>query len=334
MYNVAGGTTRFPSGKSSARRAAPVSGKENGERFRVLLEHLPVGVYRTTPDGRIVEANRALSEILGASRPSDLLRVNVRDLYVKVKDRDEHLRRLEKKPIVFKEFEIRRLDGSRAWIRDHPRAVKDARGRIVSYDGIIVDITSRKKAEKQLHKALADLERANKKYLNQSLTDDLTRLYNRRGFFSFAQQLLSIAKRVRNSICLVFLDVDNLKAINDTWGHKEGDRALSEFGRILRETFRESDVIGRVGGDEFAVLVLLPNRDQGRILLERFQDKLEAFNRKRRRKFSLEASMGVVWCSPDQRRTLENLLFTADRRMYWNKQHKSQMRLFSSALKG
>lgn len=334
MVNLAGDTTRLPSGKSSARRTAPASGKENGERFRVLLEHLPVGVYRTTPDGRIVEANRSLGEILGAARPSDLMRVNVRDLYVKARDRDEHLRRLEKKPIVFKEFEIRRLDGSRAWVRDHPRAVKDARGRIVFYDGIIVDISTQKKAEKQLHRALTELERTNKKFLSQSLTDDLTRLYNRRGFFSFAQQLLSIAKRVRNSICLVFLDVDNLKSINDTWGHKEGDRALAEFGRILRETFRESDVIGRVGGDEFAVLVLLPTRDQGRILLERFQERLDAYNRQRRRKFSLEASMGVVWCGPDQRRSLETLLFTADRRMYWNKHHKTQMRLFSSALRG
>ncbi|MBN2200298.1 MAG: GGDEF domain-containing protein, partial [Candidatus Aminicenantes bacterium] len=319
---------RKPSGKTAGRR-----GKENGERYRALLEHLPVGIYRTTPEGRIVEFNRALGEILGAAKPADLLRVNVRNLYVKARDRDEHLRRLEKKPIVFKEFEFKRLDGSKVWVRDHPRAVKDARGRIVCYDGIIVDITARKRAEKQLHKALTDLERANKKYLSQSLTDDLTRLYNRRGFFSFAQQLFRIAKRVRNPLCLVFLDIDNLKVINDTWGHKEGDRALFEFGNILKETFRESDVIGRVGGDEFAVLVLLPTRDQGRLLLERLQDRLEAFNRRRRKKFSLEASMGVVWCDPEQRRSLQNLLMAADRRMYWNKQRKSRTRLFPSTLK-
>jgi len=323
-----GSALRQPSGKAAGRR-----GMENGERYRILLEHLPVGIYRSTPDGRIIEFNRALGEILGAAKPSDLMKVNVKDLYLKAKERDEHLRRLEKTPIVFKEFEMRRLDGAKVWVRDHPRAVRDARGRIIYYDGIIVDISSRKKAERHLHKALSDLERANKKYLSQSLTDDLTRLYNRRGFFSFAQQLFRIAKRVHNPICLVFLDVDNLKAVNDTWGHKEGDRALKEFGRILKETFRESDVIGRVGGDEFAVLVLLPSRDQGRILLERFQDRLDAFNRRRHKKFSLEASMGVVWCEPEQRRSLQNLLMTADRRMYWNKHHKSQSRLFFSALK-
>ncbi|MBM3297608.1 MAG: diguanylate cyclase [Candidatus Aminicenantes bacterium] len=320
---------------SQKRRSRPRSGsrRENGERYRILLEHLPVGVYRTTPDGRIIEGNRALCEILGATRPSELLNINVQDLYLRAKDRNDHLRHLEKKPIVIREFEIKKLDGSKTWVRDHPRAVRDSRGRIIHYDGIILDISARKRAEKQLDKVLSDLERANKKYLNQSLTDDLTLLYNRRGFFTFAQQLLRIAKRVRNSICLVFLDIDNLKVVNDTWGHKQGDLALFEFGRILRETFRESDVVGRVGGDEFAALILLPSRDQGRILLERLQDKLEAFNRQRRKKFSLEASMGVVWCGPDQRRSLENLLMTADRRMYWSKHHKSQRQLFASALR-
>ncbi|OGD10123.1 MAG: hypothetical protein A2Y86_01545 [Candidatus Aminicenantes bacterium RBG_13_62_12] len=313
--------------------SAPAFLKDNRERYRALLEHLPVGVYRTTPDGRIIEANRALCEILAAAKPSNLNRVNVKELYVKARDRDDHLKRLEKKTIVFKEFEMKRLDGSKVWVRDHPRAVRDSRGRVIYYDGIIVDITATKRAEIQLHKALSDLERVNKKYYNQSLTDDLTKLYNRRGFFSFSQQLLRISKRVRNSIFLVFLDVDNLKAINDSWGHKQGDRALFEFAQILKETFRESDVIGRVGGDEFAALVLLHSRSEGRVLLERLRDRLDAYNRQRKRKFTLEASMGVVWCGPDQRRSLENLLFAADRRMYWNKHHKTQMALYPSALR-
>ncbi len=296
--------------------------KEREERYGLLLEHLPVGVYRTTPDGRIIEANRMLGEMLGAGKPSDLIKINVRDLYVKGKDRDDHLRRLEKKTVVVTEFEMRRLDGGKIWVRDHPRAVKSARGRILYYDGILVDITAQKKAELRLQKALADLEALNKKYLDQSLTDDLTGLFNRRGFFTFAQQLLKISKRVRNPVCLVYLDVDNLKAINDGWGHKEGDRALMEFGRILKETFRESDVIGRVGGDEFAAVVLVPSRNEGEALLERLREKLKAHRRHRHRKFSLSASMGVVWCESEQRRSLETLLMTADRRMYWNKHRK------------
>ena len=301
-----------------ARQALLVS----EERYRLLLEHLPVGVYRTTPDGQIIEANPALADILGIQKISDLYQLNVRDLYIKKKDRDEHLRKLASQTTFFTEFELRRLDGRRVWIRDLPRAVKDLGGRILYYDGIIVDITSRKKAETQLHKALLELERANHQLLNQSLTDDLTGLHNRRGFLTLGQQTMKYAKRFHSDVYILFLDIDRLKTINDTWGHKAGDQALADFGRILREAFRETDIIGRMGGDEFAALVLISSRSQYRALLERLEDRLKAYNQKGKQKFSISVSIGSVRCSAGRRRSLESILRQADDRMYEQKHKK------------
>jgi len=293
------------------------------ERYRLLLEHLPVGVYRTTTDGQIIEANPALAEILGVQKISDLYQLNVRDLYVKKIDRDEHLRKLASKTTFFTDFELRRLDGRRLWIRDLPRAVKDLGGRILYYDGIIVDITARKKAEKQLHKALLELERANHQLLSQSLTDDLTGLHNRRGFLTLGQQTMKYAKRFHSDVNLLFLDIDGLKTINDTWGHKAGDQALADFGRILREAFRETDIIGRMGGDEFAALVLMSSRTQYRALLERLWDRLKVYNQKGKQKFSIMVSIGSVRCSAARCRSLESILRQADERMYEQKRKKS-----------
>jgi diguanylate cyclase (GGDEF)-like protein/PAS domain S-box-containing protein len=300
------------------------------ERYRVLLEHLPVGVYRTTPDGRIIEANQALGAMIGAASVTDLYRLNVKDLYVKKIDRTEHLQKLRAKTTFFTEFELRRLDGRRMWVRDHPRTVRDSGGRILYYDGIIVDMTARKKAEKQLHKALLDLKRANQNLLSQSLTDDLTGLYNRRGFFTLGQQTLKIAKRLHDTVCLVYLDIDSLKAINDTWGHKTGDKALADFGQILRETFRESDIIGRLGGDEFAALVLMSSPAQDRTLLERLREKLAAYNRKVKKKFSIGVSIGLVRHAAAGTLSLDSLIRQADQRMYLQKHRKDSDALAAS----
>jgi len=101
--------------------------------------------------------------------------------------------------------------------------------------GIVRDISDRKKAEEEL--------------LALSITDPLTGLYNRRGFLTFAQQQLKMAERTMKGLTILFADLDGMKWINDNLGHLEGDKALIETAQVLREIFRESDIIGRIGGD-------------------------------------------------------------------------------------
>ncbi len=144
-------------GERRERRQREAAGGEF--RYRDLLQHLPVGVYRTTPGGRIIEANRELARMLGFRRRRDLLDLNVRDLYVRRRSRREHITRLAARGIAFSEFELRVAGGGTIWVRDHPRAIQDAQGRVLYIDGILVDVSERKRVEEALRRSEQDYRR-------------------------------------------------------------------------------------------------------------------------------------------------------------------------------
>ena len=164
--------------------------------------------------------------------------------------------------------------------------------------------------------------RARSQLTRLALTDELTGLYNRRGFFAFVEQQLKLAKRNHKKLLLIFLDLDGLKQINDTHGHQEGDRALRDVAQILKTTFREPDVIARIGGDEFSVLAEGAGDDGSQVLLSRLQEKHKDYCEQMDRKFKLSLSMGVTTLSPDSSNTVEQLLTKADRIMYRYKKRK------------
>lgn len=174
------------------------------------------------------------------------------------------------------------------------------------------DITGRKELEQQLR----DL----------SLTDDLTGLHNRRGFFTLAEQQLKIAKRKKGEMLLLSLDIDNMKFINDTLGHKEGDRALIDTARFLKKSFREADIFARIGGDEFVILQTSEPVPSTEALTARFRKNLELHNNKSRRKYRLSISIGEARYSPDTPRSIEQLLRQADKRMYREKKRSLRSR--------
>ncbi|MHB8053864.1 MAG: PAS domain S-box protein, partial [Candidatus Aminicenantales bacterium] len=132
---------------------------ENESRFQSLLQHLPVGVYRTTPSGRIIEGNQALADILGYRHVNDLLSLDVNKFYVRKKSRKEHMERLAATLTDFTEFELRRRDGKAIWVRDYPRAEKDETGRVLYFDGILVDVSDRRRAQEALERSEQDYRR-------------------------------------------------------------------------------------------------------------------------------------------------------------------------------
>lgn len=150
----------------------------------------------------------------------------------------------------------------------------------------------------------------------QTILDELTGLYNRRGFFMLAEQQLRVAQRAGNEILLVFIDVDQLKLINDTCGHKEGDRALVKTAEALRATFRAADIPARISGDEFAVLAYSSNELGAASLMERLKHEIERVNTRGRLPFSLSISAGYAVWSPGQPASLDELLARADAQMY------------------
>jgi len=159
-----------------------------------------------------------------------------------------------------------------------------------------------------------------------ALTDDLTCLYNRRGFFASATQQMKLARRNSRGMLLFFCDVDNLKEINDSFGHREGDRALVRTADALEEVFRDSDILARLGGDEFAALAFEASRTDEEGIMQRLEKSLQKANKEDPR-YILSLSVGVARFDPDENSNLGDLMAHADRAMYERKKNKH--RLFS-----
>lgn len=151
-----------------------------------------------------------------------------------------------------------------------------------------------------------------------ALTDDLTGLYNRRAFYALATQQLKVARRKGCGLLLFFADVDHLKDINDTFGHSEGDLALVRTGDALERTFRNSDILARLSGDEFAVLALEASSQDQETILRRLKEQIRKVGAEERR-YELTVSVGMVRFDPTHDISLGELLSQADRAMYEEK---------------
>ncbi len=163
------------------------------------------------------------------------------------------------------------------------------------------------------------------KLREMSITDELTGLLNRRGFLAIAQQQLKVAKRVKGKLALVFADMDDFKSINDKWGHHKGDEALAAMADIFRRSFRDSDLIARISGDEFALLLLDTHEENADIIFRRLQKNIDAFNARSGAMFTLSLSIGMALYDCTQPCSIDELLNLADKRMYDQKQLKKNV---------
>jgi diguanylate cyclase (GGDEF)-like protein len=148
-----------------------------------------------------------------------------------------------------------------------------------------------------------------------ALTDELTGLYNRRGFLCLTERQLKLVRRAGHDILLFFIDVDGLKRINDSFGHFEGDCVLIRTAEVLQKTFRESDVLARLSGDEFAALAIEASGNSEAAIMARFREMLETMSAQEPR-YPLSLSVGVVRFTPYTTSSIEELMLQADRAMY------------------
>jgi len=154
---------------------------------------------------------------------------------------------------------------------------------------------------------------------SQSIRDELTGLYNRRGFLELARQQLRLAQREGRQGLLFFVDLNGMKQINDTLGHDEGDRALVDTADVLREVFRITDVVSRLGGDEFVALMLDADASQVDVFAARIRQAMTARNAQGLRRYRLSASVGASPYDAQRAQTIESLLAHADTIMYEQK---------------
>jgi diguanylate cyclase (GGDEF)-like protein len=177
-----------------------------------------------------------------------------------------------------------------------------------------------KKAD--FEKKFKELEKSCRKLEELSVLDELTGLFNRRGFMTLANQQLAIAKRRKEQFLIFFIDLDNMKNINDSYGHKEGDYALIETAKIIRKTFRESDFAGRWGGDEFAVMAIDSSIKEFDGIMKRLFKAMEKQNLSSGKPYKLSFSVGAASYPEGRYHSIDDMLEKADIDLYRKKRHK------------
>jgi len=211
--------------------------------YRQLFERNVAGVYRVTLDGRIIDLNVAMAQMLGVSR-SEMLSQSALVSYFEPDDRESWIAELLRKgALVNYVHRLRRHDGSPVWIMENCTLVEDPGGEQVVV-GTAIDVTERKALEDRLE-ALA-------------YRDPLTGLANRRMLQQMAEKALARAGRERSHVALLYVDIVRFKRINDVLGHTAGDQVLREIAARFSGFVRAADTLARVGGDEFALLLVSP----------------------------------------------------------------------------
>ncbi len=290
---------------STGKKRAASTGANEGLRYHQLLEHLPVGVYRTTRNGRIIDANPALAAMLGVKRAEDLKRVRVDQLYVHPEDRRNHLEHLEAARPAFWEFELKTLDGRHIWVQDFPRAVPDGQGAVLHYDGILVDVTDRKQAVMALNRSEQDyrslFENAHDAILIFSLSREIILDANPRACELYGyhrQELVGMLlsqlsadkgrgnrrpRRIRQLRVLRNFETTHLRKdgtemvleINSALMEYKGHPAILAIGRDITERKRMEETIRRLAFHDY--LTGLPNR---LLLSDRLRHALEHSRRR------------------------------------------------------
>lgn len=158
--------------------------------------------------------------------------------------------------------------------------------------------------------------------IQMATMDDLTAIPNRRGFTMLAQHSLHLCVRHKLSASLVFLDLDNFKSVNDTFGHAEGDWALTAFAEQMKAVCRDSDVYARLGGDEFAMLLINTVKETAEEIVTRLHRSVAKYCREAKRGYDVQFSFGITEFDPAKHRTIESMLVAGDALMYERKRSK------------
>lgn len=290
------------------RKQDEVNLRVSEERHRFLAEHAADLITVQSPDAWFLYASPACRGLLGYE-PSELYGRSMYDLVHRedmpaVRQSFEDV--LNRPVMVTVPYRIRRRDNRYVWFETTARMVYRS-DPSVPREIICVsrDITERKRQEDELR--------------GLTILDELTGLYNRRGFLTIASQQLRGARRKKRGAVVLFADVNGLRHINETLGQPDGDQAIIDAANVLIRTFRDSDVIARVGGDEFAVLAVETGAQNLERMRSRLEAALEATNRASTRPFQLSISIGSATYDPSANPTIEQLLLWADQSMYEQK---------------
>jgi diguanylate cyclase (GGDEF)-like protein/PAS domain S-box-containing protein len=278
-------------------------------RFRKIVEAATDAILSTSLDGVIESWNPGAERLFGYSAEQAIgmhvLRLVPRDL------RDETLRLLREVAAGarLQGVEARRLDrdGSVADIALSLSPMRDGQGQAIGVAAVVHDISGRKQLEDQLREL--------------ALRDPVTALYNRRQFETELKRQLALAQRSGQSVAVLMIDLDHFKEVNDTFGHEAGDELLRGVARVLAHRLRSSDLLARVGGDEFAAILVDVDEVHATAVARGLEQRIGGLRGGSEGTISTSASIGVaLFGGPEESR--EELLRRADQAMYARKREK------------
>ena len=283
---------------------------ESEDRYRAVVEDQTEIISRFRTDGTLTFVNDVFCRFF-AQKAEDILgtRWQPSEVHDDVSEIERKLATLSSlNPIIVIETRVYDGNGTIHWMQFVNRGFFDELGQLTEIQSVGRDITERRLVEDKLREL--------------SLMDELTGLNNRRGFVMLANQQLKNAERFKQSVVMIYADLDKIKWINDNLGHKEGDQALVDTANILKSSFRASDIIARLGGDEFVGLAVETENTNSELILSRLQEHLNAFNIQEKRPYKLSISVGVARYDPGNPCSLDELLERGDKMMYEQKQSK------------
>ena len=286
------------------QRRAEEALRESEARYRRIVETAQEGIWQIDAEGRTTFANTRMAEMLGCT----VAAMQGKSLFDFM---DEEGRRIAEANLERRrqgiaeqhDFKFRRLDGGELWALLATNPITDAQGRYAGALAMVTDITDRKRMENTLRQLATQ--------------DSLTGLFNRRHFFSLAQQEFERSQRYRHPLSLLMLDLDYFKAINDTYGHQLGDQVLQAVAGVIRAGLRQIDIACRYGGEEF--VVLLPETAPATALsvAQRVCAALVTTPvATAQGAVSVTVSIGVAALTDHEPLTLDDLLERADRALY------------------
>ncbi len=283
--------------------------------FAALFENAPEAIALLDEHDHIIRINRQFTSLFGYT-DGEAVGKNIDDLIVpnELVDQGEKLTaRVAAGENASGESLRRHKDGHMFWVSVSatPFRVGEEPARVYA---MYHDISARKRAEEELRALL--------------LVDELTGLPNRRAFITLSEQALKVATRMQRDVLMIFIDVDHLKHINDTWGHLSGDRALIDTARVLHDSCREADIVARLGGDEFVALMSIDSDQPSEIICERIQARVETHNRETERGYPLSLSVGATR-SKAEGTMLADLLAQADTALYEQKRGRPRTHALS-----
>lgn len=275
------------------------------EKYRSIFERAVEGIFQSTLDGELREVNPAMVRLFGYESAEEMASIpNLRQSAMADEDeRRRYMEILKRDGFVSNfEFQARKKDGSIFWCSESSRLVILEEGGEELIEGVLEDVSKRKRHEMEL-KHLATV-------------DSLTEIPNRHLFFDRLEHSLAHAKRYKSRIAVLFVDLDNFKQVNDTYGHQTGDELLRTVANRLQERIRESDTLARLGGDEFGVLLTQVDNEEGASIVARsLLDAMSSPFDIQGESIKVGATVGISFY-PDDGKDCVTLISRADAAMY------------------